>query len=64
MCIRDRGYTAEMMDIGRPGAASRGYVGDNLVTPDEVPAGRPAPYMVYRNMIDLEIPSVDQVRCV
>ena len=35
------GYTAEMMDIVRPGAAARGYVVDNLVTPDEVPAGRP-----------------------
>lgn len=55
------GYTAEMMDIVRPGAAAKGYVVDNLVTPDEVPAGRPAPYMVYRNMIDLEVPSVNQV---
>lgn len=35
------GYTAEMMDIVRPGAAARGYVVDNLVTPDEVPAAVP-----------------------
>lgn len=55
------GYTAEMMDIVRPGAVALGYAVDNLVTPDEVPAGRPAPYMVYRNMIDLEVPSVKQV---
>ena len=34
---------------------------DNLVTPDDVPAGRPAPYMIYKNMIDLAIPSVDNV---
>lgn len=55
------GYTQAMMDIVRPGAAAKGYVVDNLVTPDEVPGGRPAPYMIYKNMIDLAIPSVDNV---
>ena len=50
-----------MMDVVRPGAAAKGYVVDNLVTPDDVPAGRPAPYMIYKNMIDLAIPSVDNV---
>lgn len=55
------GYTREMMEIVRPGAAAKGYVVDNLVTPDGLPAGRPAPYMIYRNMIDLAIPSVEQV---
>lgn len=55
------GYTQAMMDIVRPGAAAKGYTVDNLVTPDHVPAGRPAPYMIYKNMIDLAIPSVDEV---
>lgn len=55
------GYTAAMMEVVRPGAAAKGYVVDNLVTPDGLPAGRPAPYMVYRNMIDLAIPSIEQV---
>lgn len=55
------GYTQAMMDVVRPGAAAKGYVVDNLVTPDDVPAGRPAPYMIYQNMIDLAIPSVDNV---
>lgn len=55
------GYTAEMMSIVRPDAAAKGYEVDNLVTPTGLPAGRPAPYMIYKNMIDLEIPSVDQV---
>ena len=55
------GYTQAMMDVVRPGAAAKGYVVDNLVTPDDVPAGRPAPYMIYKNMIDLAIPSVDNV---
>jgi len=26
-----------------------------------LPAGRPAPYMIYRNMTELAIPSVDEV---
>lgn len=55
------GYTTQMMQIVRPGAAKLGYEVDNLVTPDDVPAGRPAPYMIYKNMIDLAVPSVDQV---
>ena len=55
------GYTAKMMKVVRPGAARLGYEVDNLVTPDDVPAGRPAPYMIYKNMIDLAIPSVDRV---
>lgn len=55
------GYTQAMMDVVRPEAEAKGYVTDNLVTPDNLPAGRPAPYMIYRNMIDLAIPSVDQV---
>ena len=44
------GYTKEMMDIVAPGAAARGYAPDALVTPDETGAGRPAPYMIFRNM--------------
>lgn len=55
------GYTQAMMDVVRPEAAAKGYVVDNLVTPNDVPAGRPAPYMIYKNMIDLAIPSVDYV---
>ena len=44
-----------------PAAAAKGYRVDNLVTPDGLPAGRPAPYMIYRNMIDLAIDSADCV---
>lgn len=55
------GYTQAMMDVVRPGAEAQGYTVDNLVTPDSLPAGRPAPYMIYRNMIDLDIPSADEV---
>ena len=55
------GYTGAMMDIVRSGAEAKGYRVDNLVTPDSLPAGRPAPYMIFQNMIDLRIPSVQQV---
>lgn len=55
------GYTAAMMEVVRPAAAAKGYAVDNLVTPDGLPGGRPAPYMVYQNMIDLGIDSVDCV---
>lgn len=55
------GYTTPMMEIVTKGAAINGYAVHNLVTPDEVPAGRPFPYMIYQNMIDLAIPSVDCV---
>lgn len=55
------GFTAAMMDVVRPAAAAKGYRLDNLVTPDGLPAGRPAPYMVYKNMIDL---AIDAPECV
>lgn len=55
------GFTAAMMDVVRPAAAAKGYTVDNLVTPDGLPAGRPAPYMVYKNMIDLAVDSPDCV---
>lgn len=55
------GYNRAMMDVVRPAAAARGYVVDNCVTPDGLPAGRPAPYMIYKNMTELGIPSVDCV---
>ena len=46
------GYTRGMMDIVIPAAEKAGYWVDNCVASDEVPAGRPFPYMIYRNMID------------
>ena len=55
------GYTTAMMDIVLPGAAAHGYITDNCVTSNNLPAGRPQPYMIYQNMIDLAIPSVQSV---
>lgn len=55
------GYTGPMMDVVIPAAARQGYVIDHCVTSDNLPAGRPYPYMIYQNMIDLAIPSADCV---
>ena len=40
------GYTREMMDVVIPAAAKRGYVIANCVTSDNLPGGRPKPYMI------------------
>ena len=55
------GYTRAMMDVVEPAARSKGYCPDNCVTPDGLPKGRPAPFMIFRNMIDL---NVQHVECV
>ncbi len=55
------GYTRKMMDIVIPAAEKQGYKGDHCVTSDNLPGGRPNPYMIYQNMIDLAVPSVDYV---
>lgn len=51
------GYTKKMMDVVVPEASRKGYTPDNYVTSDDLPAGRPYPYMIYKNMCDLGIPS-------
>lgn len=55
------GYTGPMMDLVLPAAKARGYEPDCCVTSDHLPGGRPAPYMIYQNMIRLAVPSVDSV---
>lgn len=49
------GYTRPMMEIILPEAEKQGYVPDALVCPDEVPAGRPYPWMIYQNLIQLQV---------
>ncbi len=49
------GYTREMMDVLVPEALRRGYDPDTLVCASDVPAGRPAPWMCFRNAIDLQV---------
>ncbi len=49
------GYIRSMMDVLAPEAARRGYAPDCIVCPDEVPAGRPYPWMCYQNAMRLGI---------
>lgn len=41
------GYTRELMSVVAPLAAQAGYVPDVIVCSDDVPAGRPAPWMNF-----------------
>lgn len=49
------GYLRSMMDVLAPIAAAKGYTPDSIVCPDEVPAGRPAPWMLYQNLATLGV---------
>ncbi|MGB8212128.1 MAG: phosphonoacetaldehyde hydrolase [Anaerolineales bacterium] len=49
------GYIRPMMDVLAPEAAKNGYTPDCIVCPDEVPAGRPYPWMCYQNAIQLGV---------
>jgi phosphonoacetaldehyde hydrolase len=49
------GYTRTLLDAVMEAAAQHGYQPDASVTPDQVGAGRPAPYMCYKNAIDLQV---------
>ncbi|MDR1881125.1 MAG: phosphonoacetaldehyde hydrolase [Tannerellaceae bacterium] len=44
------GYTAAMMRNIIPAVAEKGFIPDCIVASDEVPAGRPSPFMVFENM--------------
>jgi len=47
------GYVRPIMDRLIPFAAKQGYRPDSVVTPSEVPAGRPFPWMVYQNAMNM-----------
>jgi phosphonoacetaldehyde hydrolase len=49
------GYTREMLRPIAELAAAQGYAPDATVCPDEVGAGRPAPWMLHRNMRILDV---------
>jgi phosphonoacetaldehyde hydrolase len=48
------GYPRTTMNAVQAAAADAGIVVDALYTPSEVPAGRPRPWMIFRNCIDLD----------
>jgi phosphonoacetaldehyde hydrolase len=49
------GYIRSMMDILAPKAEEYGYIPDCIVCPDEVPTGRPYPWMCYKNAMNLGV---------
>ncbi|MGF1684721.1 phosphonoacetaldehyde hydrolase [Photobacterium minamisatsumaniensis] len=53
------GYPRVVLDALIPAAAANGYSPDCAVATDDLPAGgRPAPYMVLKNMLDLQVDDV------
>jgi phosphonoacetaldehyde hydrolase len=55
------GYIRSMMDILAAEAAGLGYAPECIVCPDEVPAGRPYPWMCFQNMMNLGVYPVEAV---
>lgn len=55
------GYTSEMMAIVAQEAKKQGYTPDCVVTSSDVPAGRPFPWMIYKNAIQLDIYPMSQI---
>lgn len=56
------GYTDKMMEIVVPEAEKQGYCPDCWFSPDSVGGkGRPYPYMMFRNMQELQVSSVHNV---
>lgn len=49
------GYTREMMEVLVPAARLNGYEPDAWVAANDVPSGRPNPWMVYQNAIQLQV---------
>ena len=49
------GYIRSMMEVLAPEAARRGYAPEAIVCPDDVPAGRPFPWMCYQNATQLGV---------
>ncbi len=49
------GYNRQVMAALLPAAAERGYIPDSVVCPSDVPGGRPAPWMMYQNAMNLGV---------
>lgn len=49
------GYTREMIDVVKQEAEKWGYQPDSIVASNEVPAGRPAPWMCFKTAMYLQV---------
>lgn len=55
------GYTKAMIDIVANSAKKQGYVPDYIISADQVLRGRPYPYMLQHNLIELNVKDVRSV---
>ena len=55
------GYTRAMLEIVLPPAAAQGYSPDCAITPDDVGAGRPHPWMIFANAIRMQIEPLEAI---
>jgi phosphonoacetaldehyde hydrolase len=55
------GYNRTIMEALLPLAREQGYAPDSVVCPSDVPSGRPAPYMMYQNALNLAVYPFSQV---
>jgi phosphonoacetaldehyde hydrolase len=55
------GYTRAMLDLILQPAAMQGYRPDCAITPDDVGAGRPHPWMIFANAIRLQVEPLDAI---
>ncbi|HKN14206.1 MAG TPA: phosphonoacetaldehyde hydrolase [Candidatus Binatus sp.] len=55
------GYTRAMLDMVLQPAAAQGYQPDCAITPDDVGAGRPHPWMIFANAIHLKVEPLEAI---
>jgi len=55
------GYVVEMMDNILPLANAAGLIPDSVVNSSDVPSGRPAPWMIYKNCEKMNVSSLSAV---
>src|ERR1700691_514718 len=55
------GYTRAMLEMILRPAAAQGYEPDCAITPDDVGAGRPHPWMIYANAIRLKVEPLEAI---
>ncbi|NJN18455.1 MAG: phosphonoacetaldehyde hydrolase [Oscillochloris sp.] len=49
------GYSRAIMERLAPVAAAQGYLPDTIICPEDVGAGRPAPFMIWRALMKLQV---------
>jgi phosphonoacetaldehyde hydrolase len=55
------GYTRAMLEMILQPAAAQGYAPDCAITPDDVGAGRPYPWMIFANAIRMKVEPLEAI---